>query len=265
MPFSSEALRLNGFVIGGAFGLAMLYLGMVDCEGFDLISYLSGTKFKAKRTQKRERRERLAELEVNKPQGPPVAVVPKMAHQMALQQPAAAPIQPKPQPIVPQVVEIPNVPLQPTSNTDADMMADLALPAFDDGATTVDPQAEARKEIETSIARGNFIRAVRQLASNRKEFREFLVSAASMGRLAEGLIKANQIKPAVTVLTIACRAYPAHEPRWRIRLASLELAVNKDPIAAIKQLRMIDKEMLDTKLRDQYLKLAQHAKRMAGD
>jgi hypothetical protein len=170
-----------------------------------------------------------------------------------------------PKPVVPQPIEIPTVPLHPTNTDETDALADLSLPAFDDGVTVVDPMAEARQRIETMIARGEFPQAVRVLATTRKGDREFVVSAAAMGRLAEGLIKANHIKPAITVLTIGCLAYPAYEAQWRIRLGSLELLLNKDPIAAIKQLRLIDKDMLDTKLRNQYLKVAQHAQRIASE
>ncbi len=267
MPISSQALHLNGFVVGGMFGFAMLYLGFVDCEGFDLISHWGGTKFKAKRIRKREKRERLAAAEAAKPKGPPVAVVPQMPHEQTPRAPApVAPAKPViPKPVVPQPIEIPTVPLHPTNTDETDALADLSLPAFDDGVTVVDPMAEARQRIETMIARGEFPQAVRVLATTRKGDREFVISAAAMGRLAEGLIKANHIKPAITVLTIGCLAYPAYEPQWRIRLGSLELLLNKDPIAAIKQLRMIDKEMLDTKLRNQYLKVAQHARRMASE
>jgi hypothetical protein len=158
---------------------------------------------------------------------------------------------------------MPAVPRQ-LSQPASPLLADPSLPAFDDGGVSVDPNVEARSNIETMIARGDFAGAVRLVADTRKHDRHFVVSAASMGRLAEGLIKANHIKPAVSVLAIGCDAYPAYEPRWRIRIASLELSVHRDPIAAIKQLQRIDKEALDSTLRDQYLKVAQHAKRMAG-
>jgi membrane associated rhomboid family serine protease len=276
MPISSEALHLNGFIVGGVIGLATLYFGLVDCEGFDLISLWSGTKFKAKRTLAQERRERQEAIEAAKPKGPPQAVVPKMPHQLP---PAAAPYQPpapSPQHPVPQppttqkpsshtgtAKTIPLVPRQPTTPIDP-IISDMSLPEFDDGAGAIDPTTEARNRVEAMIARGEFPAAVRQLAETRKRDCDFVVSAASTGRLAEGLIKAKHIKPAITVMSIGCNAYPAYEPRWRIRIASLELSANQDPIAAIKQLKLIDKEMLDSKLRDHYVKIAEHAKRMAG-
>ena len=82
MPISSEALHLNGFVVGAIVGLTTLYYGWVDCEGFDLISLWTGTKFVSKRTLAQQRREREAALEAARPKGPPQAVVPKMAHQL---------------------------------------------------------------------------------------------------------------------------------------------------------------------------------------
>ncbi len=80
---SSAALHLNGFVVGGAIGLGMLYLGYVDCEGFDLISIWTGQKFKAARAIEQEQRERREAIEAAKPKGPPPAVVPPMPHHFA--------------------------------------------------------------------------------------------------------------------------------------------------------------------------------------
>ena len=258
MPISSEALHLNGFVVGGVIGMATLYLGLVDCEGFDLISVWSGTKFKGKLMLAEERRERLEAIEAAKPKGPPQAVVPKLQTPQDLPprtleptirpaaKPAAAPVQPIK----------PSKPAAP--------IGDMALPAFDDGSATSDPSVEVRNRVEAMVARGEFMPALQLLAETRKSDHGFVVAAAAMGRLAEGLIKENQVKSATTVLGVACEAYPVYEPRWRIRLASLELSVNQDPIAAIKQLKRIDKDMLDSKLRSQYVKVAEHAKRMAG-
>ncbi len=263
MPISSEALHLNGFVVGGCLGMAMLYLGYVDCEGFDLISIWSGSKFKGKKIIAEERRERLQAIEAATPKGPPQAVVPKMAHERVANS-CQTPL-PKKQPLKPRTkaaesTQTQPIPPQPTPTAFA---SDLSLPEFDDGVTVVDPMVEARNKIEAMVARGEFTAAVRLLAETRKQDQEFVITAAPMGRLAEGLTKAAHIKPAITVLSIGCEAYPAYEPRWRIRIASLELSSNQDPIAAVKQLQMIDKEMLDTALRNQYLKVAQLAKKMA--
>lgn len=264
MPISSEALHLNGFVVGGCLGMAMLYLGYVDCEGFDLISIWSDTKFKGRKIVADERRERLEAIEAAKPKGPPQAVVPKMAHVKASMAPQPAKRQVKPPSSQAATKPTKPIPPQPTRGATPTAFAnEMALPEFDDGVSAVDPIVEARSNIEVMVARGEFTSAVRLLAETRKQDHEFVITAASMGRLAEGLIKAGHIKPAVTVLLIGCDAYPAYEPRWRIRVATLELSANQDPIAAVKQLRMIDKEMLDTALRNQYIKVAQHAKKMA--
>ncbi len=269
MPISSEALHLNGFVIGGMFGLAMLYLGYVDCEGYDLISIWSGSKFKAQRVIDQEERERQAAIEAALPSGPPQAVVPRMPHQLS-----AVPLSPSPSPAKPIQSPPPQQPVSrsPTfspgprssDSASASTLDDLALPDFDDGTAAVDPMVEAAREIETMIASGKYTAAVRQLAQFRKQNRYFVVSARSMGRLAEGLVKGNHIKPAMTVLSIGCDSHPAYESRWRIRIASLELTSNRDPIAAIKQLKQIDKETLDSTLRKQYVKVAESARRMAG-
>ncbi len=143
------------------------------------------------------------------------------------------------------------------------MIDDPSLPDFDDATEVIDATAASRTKIEAAIAQGQFTAAVKLLASERKRNPEFVLSAVSMGKLAEGLIRGEHIKPALTVLAIGAVAYPAYAPRWRIRAASVELSVHQDPIAAIKQLRMVDKEMLDQATRTHYLRVAEHAKRMA--
>jgi membrane associated rhomboid family serine protease len=267
MPISSEALHLNGFVVGGMIGLATLYFGLVDCEGFDLISLWTGSKFKARRTIEQERRERQQAIEEAKPKGPPQAVVPVLVQPIT----AAAP---RPQVIRPQVVQTPPFrPTQPPTSSPQParpaapiipVLSDCPLPAFDDGRGSTDPQEQARQQAESLIAQRQFAAALRLLAETRQQHRQFIVSAAAIGRLAEGLIQQNQVQSAISVLTIGCDAYPAYAPRWRMRLATVELTVRHDPISAIKQLQRVDKELLDTKLRAQYLKIAEHARRMAG-
>lgn len=256
MPISSEALHLNGFVVGGFIGLATLYLGYVDCEGFDLISMYTGEKFKGKAIVAEELRERRERAEAAKPKGPPQAVVPAMPHALEREGPELAPtiILPKPEPTI-----TPTPSPAPTA-----ALGDLALPDFDDGNSAVDPLVEARTQLERLIASRQFVDAVRHLAAVRKQDRSFVPTPASAGKLAEGLIKEGHIKPAITVLSIGSEAFPAYEPRWRIRIASLELSAYKDPIAAIQQLKLVDKEMLDSKLREQYVKVGQLAKKMAS-
>ena len=273
MPISSEALHLNGFVIGGIVGLATLYFGWVDCEGFDLISLWTGSKFKANRIRNRERREQLAAIEAAQPKGPPQAIVPKLPHQLTDVGPpdgrrkeAARETITRPSPSRVGTPPAPKRPPSPVAKVKPmhPIDAGLSLPEFDDGSRVIDPTAQAKSEIETMVARGQFASAARRLGDRRKQDRTFVVSAASIGRLAEGLVKAGHIRAAITVLAIGCREYPEYEARWRIRIASLELTAHRDPIAAIKQLQLVDKEMLDTKLRDQYLKVARQAKGMAG-
>ncbi len=262
---SSAALHLNGCIVGGAIGLAMLYFGMVDCEGFDAISVLTDEPFKAKRTLKRERAERMAAAEAARPKGPPQAVVPQMAHVVSNQLRAEMP----PPEMIEEAIPVsetqmpaPVIPLQPVDASEQSF-ADAALPEFDDGVVVIDESGEKRTELEQMVAHGNFTAAVRGLATQRKSDRRFVLSAASMGKLAEGLIAGEHTKPAMTVLRIAADAYPAYAPRWKIRAASIELAVNRDAIAAIKLLQQVDKEMLDRTTRDQYVKIAKKAKEMA--
>lgn len=257
MAISSEALHLNGFVVGALIGLVTLYYGFVDCEGFDAISLWTGTKFVSQRVIAQERRERDAASELAKPKGPPPAVVPKMAHQLN-PTPAAIPIQALAASAGPPPFSI--APIQPSDTT----WLETELPSFDDGTRQIDPVEQATSEIEALVARGNWVTAVRSLAEIRRQHPQALVSAASIGRLAEGLIKDRHIKPAITVLSLGCEAYPAYAAKWRIRIASVELAANQDPIAAIKQLHAINRDELDSVLKRHYLKVAEHAKRMAG-
>jgi hypothetical protein len=157
----------------------------------------------------------------------------------------------------------PSIPLQPVADPGDGFALDASLPAFDDAVPVVDPVAEAKSRIETSVARGRFTSAVRSLAATRKTQRDFVLSPESMGKLAEGLVHEQHIKPALTVLAIAAESYPVFAPRWRIRAATIELTVNRDAIAAIKQLKLVDKQMLDVKTREQFLKVAQRAQQMA--
>jgi membrane associated rhomboid family serine protease len=266
---SSAALHLNGCVVGGAFGLAMLYFGYVDCEGFDLISYVTGEKFKSERMIRIEERERLETVEAARPTGPPTAVVPKMAHEVAkeLQQQFAIPSVLEPPPPAKAVVQTqpiePLVPQAAIGENDQGIAADPTLPVFDDTTTELDPITKSRNQIESAIAKGTYASAVKRLAGERKQHPGFVLSAASMGKLAEGLIRERHIKPALTVLAIGAEAYPAFAPRWRVRAASVELSINQDPIAAIKVLKSVDKDMLDRTTRAHYLKVAERATRLA--
>ncbi|MGB7325192.1 MAG: rhomboid family intramembrane serine protease [Rubripirellula sp.] len=277
MPLSSEALHLNGFIVGGACGAAMLVWGWVDCEGYDLISIWGGKPFKAKAVAKREREERARHLESIKPKGPPPAVIPKMPHQIQPNVAATAKPSPSapdvlaPDVLAPDVLAPDALPIDPVAIAGARAAAnvnlfddDLSLPDFDDGAVLVDPVAQTRQEIDALMANGDFAGAIGKFAAERKVDRHFVLLPASLTRLAAGLIRNQHIKPAIKLLTIGSDAYPANAPQWRTRIASLHLTVNPaDPIAAIKQLKQVDKQMLDTKTRDQFLAVARRAKEMA--
>lgn len=254
MPISSEALHLNGFVVGGACGLAMLVWGMVDCEGHDLLSVWGSAPFKAAAIKKRETRERAEHLESLKPTGPPIAVVPKMPHQIA-----------------PTVTDQP-VPIATVTPFDGQALigsaavpfdADFALPEFDDGSRHVDPTVTLITDIETTIGRGDYIAALRQFASARKSHPALVIAPVAIGKLAEGLVAASQTPSAIKVLMIGCEAYPGHAPQWQIRIASLHLIKNQDAAAAIRQLKRINVDSLNSNQHDQYERLIARAKSMA--
>lgn len=67
---SSEALHLTGLVIGVPFGLLLLKMNWVDCEGWDLLSiYIKGAQGKPRQDSKRQRKdavERETQRETNK-------------------------------------------------------------------------------------------------------------------------------------------------------------------------------------------------------
>ena len=273
MSISSEALHLNGFVVGGFIGMGMLWLGYVDCEGFDLLSMYTGTEFKGKAIRDEERRERMATIEAAKPTGPPQAVVPTMAHELVRD--TADPVlqsttKTNPDTSRPDISHLgtksaarKTTRSQPSVSPEPPVVDDTSLPEFDDGTRQHDPLAIATKRIETWVANRQFTEAARGLFQARKEYPGFTITPASMGRLAEGLIAAGHVTPAIRVLLVGSQAFPVYEPRWRLRIASLELKVNQDPIAAIKQLQLIDKEMLDSALREQFVKIGKIAKDMA--
>ena len=57
---SSEALHLIGFLVGAPVGLFMLTRGYVDCEGYDIISHLTGREGRSSQVGKQARRQRAA-------------------------------------------------------------------------------------------------------------------------------------------------------------------------------------------------------------
>ena len=57
----SEALHLTGFLVGVPVGFAMLTIGLVDCEGYDLISYWTGKEGKESEVGKKPRKEKSSE------------------------------------------------------------------------------------------------------------------------------------------------------------------------------------------------------------
>lgn len=254
MPISSEALHLNGFVVGGGCGLAMLVWGWVDCEGYDLLSVWGGTPFKAAAIKKREARDRAERLELLKPAGPPIAIVPKMPHQIA-----------------------PTVPHQPTPIAAATPFdghaligsaavpfdADLSLPAFDDGSRKRDPTIAMVGQIESAVSRGDHVAALRQFASVRKSHPTLVIAPGAIGKLAEGLVVETEVASAIKVLLVGCQAYPGHAPQWQIRIASLHLIKNQDADAALKQLHRINVHSLNSHQRDQYERLIARANAMS--
>ncbi len=271
MPLSSEMLHLNGFLVGGFCGFALLTQGWVDCEGYDLLSIWGGRPYKAKAVARREQQERADHLDSLRPTGPPLAVIPKMPHQLSVQPMKTVAREPATQsPLAPpaSVSSNESTPQAFQKNVIADQSnlfeLDLELPEFDDGSVLVDPIAQVRSEIDGMMLEKAYVAAVRLFASERKLDPSFIILPSSLGRLAEGLIAGQQIKPARTLLAIGSDAYPAHAPQWRIRIASLYLSSDPaDPIAAIKQLKQIDKSNLDSKTREQFLKIANRAKRLA--
>jgi len=64
----TEALHLSGFLVGFPVGLFMLFSGLVDCEGFDLVSYWQGkegndSEFGQEKIQERQERKNSAGVE----------------------------------------------------------------------------------------------------------------------------------------------------------------------------------------------------------
>ncbi|TWU51311.1 rhomboid family intramembrane serine protease [Rubripirellula reticaptiva] len=262
MPLSSEALHLNGFIVGAACGAGMLVWGWVDCEGYDLISIWGGKPYKAKAIAKREREERAKHLQSLKPKGPPQAVIPKMPHQIQSNVMATT----TPSPDTPDL--IPGDPVAFAGARTAVKVNlfdhDLSLPDFDDGTVLVDPVAQTRQEIDALMAQEDYAGAIALFAAERKVDRQFVLLPASLARLAAGLIRNHHTKAAIALLKIGSDVYPANAPEWRTRVASLYLSASPaDPIAAIKHLKQVDKQMLNSKTRDRFLAVAKQAKEMA--
>ncbi len=283
MPMSSEALHLLGFVVGGTVALVYLYNGFVDCEGFDLISHWSGEKFTPKRIVQRARRERDAEVGAAKPKGPPRAVVPQLS-----------PIASKPLPVAPATAPSAiNLPTAVPGNRGAtfplvDLTADPMLPpiepqplcalasisagiesvdevevveAIDECVVVdIDEDLTALDSIESAIERQDFKRALRELVVRRKVNPGFIVSPATLGRLAEGLLSRGDSKPAVSLLLIGAQSYHEHAARWRIRAAQVELAIHQNAVKALECLKRIDRQTLTPETREHFDKVSKIAR-----
>jgi membrane associated rhomboid family serine protease len=253
---STPMLHMFGAVAGLVIGLGMLTLGMVDCEGFDLISHVTGEKFqpwtvselvparKRQEEQKAAALEAAAEMEKLRPKwkvATPqldstaalgVAAIPTTPAVPGFVQPG--PVQPSPSGLPP-AMPLALPPAAPFGTLgaeagDAAWLDDLALPE------PLTPE----ELIESAIERGDFGGAVKQLSATLRADRSFKPSAATIHRLGEGLIKSKQADAALKVLAFGVSRYREHADRWRLRSAYVSLELGNDPLAAMTMLKAID-------------------------
>ena len=258
--FNTQSLNLIGLVLGGGFGLGLLMLGQVKTDSYDVISLLSEDDQEELIAEQIERdnveAQRLANLahqnqstvQAQPVVKPAVVIVPERMKP----KPVAVPIEPNP------VAEVSSAGTPTESNFGVD------LPDFDDGVVTVDPREQMQREIDQMVVQGDFLGAVRHLAKVRTKVQSFMVTPNLVDRLSKGLVAGGSTMPALRVLELAAKAYPAQSPRYLLRAADIELNIRGEPIAAIKRLREIDRGLLDSSSKPVYMKLAAQAKRAAG-
>jgi membrane associated rhomboid family serine protease len=273
---STPMLHMFGAVAGLVIGLGMLTLGMVDCEGFDLISHVTGEKFQPWTiselvpARKRQEEQKAAAVEAAKAAAEAERLRPKWkvatpqiesAATLGAAAMHAAPIVPIPtravshasKPIGPDPLfapaPSPAVPANPSSTPDSFPLAITSGEAGAGGDQWLDdlelPDPPTPEElIESAIECGDFSTAMNQLSATLRADKSFKPSATTIHRLGDGLIKSQRVEAALKVLAFGINRYPQHADRWRLRSAYVSLELGKDPAAAKAMLQSIDASKL---------------------
>lgn len=254
---STPVLHMFGAVAGFALGLSMLAVGLVDCEGYDLISHVTGEKFAPWAAtelipgRKEAEQKRLAEAEAAQAAAAIEASRPKwqVAQPDALVSGAVVPdwLQ-----VAPGDETTPGALGRRASRPPGDTVASIAVPLSVSPAesawldSTDLPAAPTPLEVlESTTAIGDYGGALKQLSALIRSDRGFKPPAAVLHRLADGLVQTKQYDPALKVLALAISRYPAIADRWRLRSAQILLTVRKDSAAAMAMLKSIDRSRLD--------------------
>jgi membrane associated rhomboid family serine protease len=265
---STPMLHLFGAFAGFALGIAMLSLGLVDCEGFDLISQVTGEKFQpwtvgelmpgkqnANATSEAVPgtagglQAAMPSWQVTKPQ-PQVAFTPG-----PLPSPQATTAAPSP--------ESRDVPSQRFPTPDplfAEPFASAVENRTAEAAVTgnseawfgeIDlPEPQTPEELmESAIALGDFSGALRHLLATIRADRGFKPSAPLIHRLAEGLAASQQTDAALKVLSFGITRYPEYADRWRFRSALIFWAL-KNAKDALRMASAVDPTKLSAKDRE---------------
>lgn len=257
---STPMLHLFGAFAGFVLGMGMLAVGLVDCEGFDLISHVTGEKFqpwtlselapgkstvktkkptlKSAETSENDHRPAKPQWQVAKPQSDVAFAPAKSANPIGSS--AAPPKFPSPDPLFAGPLDSFTNVADPT-----DSVADVNGNAWLDDADL--PAAQTPEElIESAIALGDFNGALRQLLATIRADRSFKPGAPAIHRLAEGLARSQQTEPALKVLAFGIGRYPEHADRWRIRSAIISWS-QKDSAGALRMAMSVDRTKLDPK------------------
>ncbi len=278
---STPMLHLFGAAAGFVIGLGLLIVGLVDCEGFDLISRVTGEKFQPWAItdlvpgRKEAEQKKLAEQQAAKEQAEREAARPKWQvarPQATTSHPAITDwlgvtereAVPKPKP--PSAGATPKF----TQNAITPISADpISGPAFAENWPAQDslgmqsnaesktsddswmmamdlPQPLTPEElIAASVNAGDFGGALKQLSSMIRADRTFKPPADVLHRLAEGLLVTKETNAALKVMAFAISRHPQHADRWRMRSAQTLLSAKKDATAAIAMLMAVDRTKLD--------------------
>ncbi len=275
---STPMLHLFGAVAGFVLGLSMLIVGLVDCEGYDLVSHVSGEKFEPwtvmelmpghaeRQAAEKKKKEELAvaqaaaaaeaarpKWQVASPSATAsgaeaadwlgvAAEAPELSGTGRTPSLAAQDAKKKPQS---------HPPLGTNSSGPAAFDPPPAPQSGLNGESSwlesMDlPEAQKPEElIEAAVTLGDFSGALRQLSAMIRADRGFKPAPMVLNRLAEGLIQSQQADSALKVLAFAISRYPANANRWKLRAARILLTVRKDPVASMAMLKSVNRQDLD--------------------
>jgi len=252
---STPMLHMFGAVAGFVLGLGMLVIGWVDCEGFDIVSQVTGEKFEPWTAKELIPGRKLAEEK-------------KKAELEAVQEKARLEaFKPKWQITLPQQASLlssqskwtsVNISIPDTGQTPAIKLIKSPDTLFSGPATSMPtdtswidetdlPEPPRTEDIlESAVSHGNFKGALEILSTAIQSNPLFKPSASVINRIAEGLIQTKQFDSATKVFNFGIKRYPATADRWRLRVAQILITIRKDLAEAAIVLQKVNRQKLNS-------------------